>query len=157
MFSCAILIDQFTKSQVRALFPVGTSVHVGGPVYLTHVENTGSVFGIGQGHVLIPTIATILILVLIPWAVRQLHARYGYVLTVAEAACVGLIAGGAIGNLVDRIVRSAVTDFVDIHLFAGLRWPAFNAADASVVIGTFILFVVFMRHSVSGAAVNANP
>ncbi len=157
MFSCAILADQITKSQVRLLLPIGQSVHVGGPLYLTHVENAGSVFGFGQGHVLIPTIATLIILILIPLVVRDLYVRYGYVLTVLESACVGLIAGGAVGNLVDRIVRSAVTDFIDVHLFASFRWPAFNVADSSVVIGTLILLAAFLRHGASGAERNANP
>lgn len=157
MFSCATLLDQITKFRVRAVLEVGQSVHVAGPVYLTHVENTGSVFGLGQGHVLIPTIATSLILILIPFMVRHLYVRYGYVLTRLEAACVGLIAGGAIGNLIDRVVRSAVTDFVDVQLFAGYRWPAFNVADASVVVGTLVLLAAFVRHGAAGAEHNANP
>jgi signal peptidase II len=153
---CAAVLDQLTKLQVRAALEVGQSVHLVGSVYLTHVENTGAVFGLGQGYVLIPTIATLFILILIPFIVRHLYVRYGYVLTRLEAACVGLIAGGAIGNLIDRIARSAVTDFVDVVLFPGYHWPAFNVADASVVVGTLILLVAFMRHGASGVERNAN-
>jgi signal peptidase II len=59
----AVLLDQLTKLKVREGLEIGRSVHVFGPVYLTHVENTGSVFGIGQGYVIVPTIATIAILI----------------------------------------------------------------------------------------------
>ena len=154
---CAALVDQFTKLQIRAALEVGQSVHLFGTVYLTHVENTGSVFGLGQGYVLIPTIATLFILILIPFIVRHLYVRYGYMLTHLEAACVGLIAGGAIGNLIDRVTRSAVTDFIDAVLFQGFHWPAFNIADSSVVVGTLILLAAFMRHGASEAERNANP
>jgi len=154
---CAAVLDQVTKLQVRALLGVGQSVHVAGPVYFTHVENAGSVFGLGQGYVLVPTIATLVILILIPFGVRHLHVRYGYVLTSLESACLGLIAGGAIGNLIDRVARSAVTDFVDVVLFSGFHWPAFNVADSSVVVGTLILLVAFFKHGASGAQHNVSP
>lgn len=51
-----------------------------------------------------------------------------------EAAGLGAIAGGAIGNIVDRVSRGAVVDYLDLHV-AGWRWPAFNFADVGIVIG----------------------
>ncbi len=136
---------------------LGQSVHVAGPINLTHVENTGSVFGIGQGYVIVPTVATIAILVAVPFILRHLRTHYGYSLTTLEAACVGLIIGGAVGNLIDRITRSAVTDFVDVEILPGFRWPAFNVADACVVVGTIVLLIVVLRHSTREAERNANP
>lgn len=146
--SCAVLLDQLVKLKVREVLEVGRSIHVAGPIYLTHVENTGSVFGIGQGYVIIPTIATIVILLAVPVILWYLKSRHGYMLSPFESACAGLIVGGAIGNLIDRVSRSAVTDFVDVVIFPGIHWPAFNVADACVVVGTLFLVVVFSIHSV---------
>jgi signal peptidase II len=157
LFFVAVALDQVTKVWIRATFQLGESRHVIGPVNLTYVENTGAVFGLGQGYVLIPTIATIAILVLMPLAIRYLRIHYGHSLDGIEAACVGLIAGGAIGNLIDRIMRSAVTDFVDVEILPGIRWPAFNVADACVVVGTILLFVVFYRHDTHQTRHHANP
>lgn len=156
LLSGAILLDRITKIQVRAVLPVGESVHVVGPVFFTHVENTGAVFGLGQGYVLIPTIASLVILALIPLIVRHLHAQYGYVPTKYEAACLGLIAGGAIGNLIDRVVFSAVTDFVDVELLPGFHWPAFNVADVCIVSGTILLLIAFFRRGAGGVERNVN-
>ena len=52
--------------------------------------------------------------------------------------CTGLIIGGAIGNVIDRILHRAVFDFLDFHAF-GFHWPAFNIADSSICVGVFIL------------------
>ncbi|NLE94898.1 MAG: signal peptidase II [Dehalococcoidia bacterium] len=146
LLTVAVVADQLTKAWVRTTFHVGESLHIGGPVNLTYVENAGAVFGIGQGYFVIPTIATVLILIALPLIIRHLKARCGYMLTKLEAACVGLIAGGAVGNLIDRLTRSAVTDFVDIELFPDFHWPAFNVADSCVVVATIMLFIVLVRH-----------
>ena len=148
----AVLLDQLTKLKVREVLEIGRSVHVFGPVYLTHVENTGSVFGIGQGYVIVPTIATIAILIAVPIILWYLKSRHGYVPSTFESACAGLIIGGAIGNLIDRVGRAAVTDFVDVVILPGVHWPAFNVADACVVVGTIFLLVVFSMYSVHQSA-----
>jgi signal peptidase II len=54
------------------------------------------------------------------------------------AVAVGLIAGGALGNAIDRVVRGAVADFFDVHM-AGYHWPAFNVADAGISVGVALL------------------
>jgi len=149
------LLDQATKLWVRATFQLGESVHVFGPLSLTHVENRGAVFGIGQGYVALPAVATALILVALPIVIRYLRVKHGYHLTRLDAICVGLVAGGAIGNLIDRVGRAAVTDFVDVTLFPGYHWPAFNVADACVVIATLLLLLIFFRHGAAEAARNA--
>lgn len=157
LLTAVAVADQLTKVWVRTTFHVGESVHIGGPVNLTYVENAGAVFGIGQGYFVIPTIATILILIAIPLIIRHLKVRYGYMITKLEAVCVGLIGGGAIGNLIDRVTRSAVTDFVDIELFPGFHWPAFNLADSCVVVATIMLFIVLARHGSHEVEHNATP
>lgn len=67
-----------------------------------------------------------------------------------EAAALGLISGGAIGNIIDRLQRGAVTDFIDLHL-AEWHWPAFNFADIAIVVGAALLAgTSFFSASVSG-------
>ncbi len=55
-----------------------------------------------------------------------------------EAMSAGLVAGGAIGNIIDRSMRGLVTDFLDLHI-AGLSWPTFNLADTAIVMGAIVL------------------
>ena len=140
-----ILVDQLSKSWVRATLDVGESIPVLGPLSLTLVGNTGSVFGIGQGFILVPTLASIAFLVLIPVALRHARLRYGYVPSRIEAGCIALIAGGAIGNLIDRVVLSYVTDFIDVELFPGVHWPFFNFADSCIVVGTIVLLAILIK------------
>ncbi len=147
-----ILVDQLSKAWVRAALDVGESIRVLGPLSLTRVENTGSVFGIGQGYILIPTAASIVVLVLIPIALRHLRLRYGYIPSRIEAACIALIAGGAIGNLIDRVVLSCVTDFIDVELLPGVHWPFFNFADSCIVVGTIVLLPILFKRGTFVAA-----
>ena len=147
-----ILLDQMSKAWVKATLDVGESIRVLGPLSLTRVENTGSVFGIGQGYILIPIVASIAVLVLIPFALRHIRLRYGHVPSHIEAVCIALVAGGAIGNLIDRVVLSHVTDFVDIELLPGVHWPSFNFADSCIVVGTLVLLVVLIKRGASVVA-----
>jgi signal peptidase II len=155
ILSVALVLDQLTKARVRSLLDLGESIHVGGPLFLTHVRNTGSVFGVGQGYVIVPTIATILILAAIPVLLRHLYVRYATVPTLFESACIGLIAGGAIGNLVDRITMAGVTDFLDVALTPSYHWPAFNVADMGIVGGTLLLLIAILRRDSRGATHDA--
>jgi len=144
-----IMADQLTKVWIRESFALGESVHVIGPIFFTHVLNTGAVFGLGQGYVIIPTIATIVVLALIPIILRHLIVHHNFAPNILEIISVALIAGGAIGNLIDRIIFRGVTDFIDIEILPGIRWPAFNVADASIVVGTLLLLFVMYRRGTS--------
>ncbi|MCP5933988.1 signal peptidase II, partial [Klebsiella pneumoniae] len=57
-----------------------------------------------------------------------------------QAAALGLVIGGALGNLVDRLRHGAVTDFLDFHV-QGYHWPAFNLADSGIVLGVALLLI----------------
>jgi signal peptidase II len=70
------------------------------------------------------------------------------------AASVGLIAGGALGNVVDRLRHGAVTDFLDFHV-AGYHWPAFNLADTAIFVGVAFLLLVGGRSEPTGAPTSA--
>ncbi|SDD95359.1 lipoprotein signal peptidase [Belnapia rosea] len=67
-----------------------------------------------------------------------------------QAVALGLIIGGALGNLVDRLRHGAVTDFLDFHA-QGYHWPAFNLADSGIVLGAALLLAAELRASTSRA------
>jgi len=150
-----VVLDQALKALVRSSLELGDSVHLFGPVSLVHVANRGAVFGLGQGYVVVPTVASILILIALPLLLRRARIRYGYAPSRLEAVCLALIAGGAIGNLIDRLVLGSVTDFIDIELLFGAHWPAFNLADSCVVVGTLALLCLLHRRGLFDGSVNA--
>ena len=151
--ACALVValDQISKAWVRDSIPMGLVVHIAGRLHLTHIANTGLVFGLGQGNVLLPTLTSVLILALVPIVIWRAHTEYGYSPSWLEAACVALIAGGAIGNLVDRLTLHYVTDFVLIRLFGETFWPAFNVADAGIVCGTIVLILSVLHRDLHNA------
>lgn len=118
-----VLVDQVTKAIVVSSLADGQRESLVLGIELTNTANRGLAFGIGQGRgfVLAVTIAA-LALVLVWFALDP--RRPGLALSV------GLLAGGALGNLADRVRASAVTDFIDLPL-----WPAFNLADVAITLG----------------------
>ena len=79
---------------------------------------------------LLPLIATAIVIVLSVWLYRVDRTLIG--------VAIGLIIGGAIGNVIDRLHYGAVADFIDIHV-AGFHWPAFNVADSGITVGAVLL------------------
>jgi signal peptidase II len=118
-----VLVDQVTKAIVVSSLAIGQQESLVLGLKLTNTANRGLAFGIGQGRgfVLAVTIVA-LALVLVWFAVDP--RRPGLWLSV------GLLAGGALGNLADRVRADAVTDFIDFPL-----WPAFNLADVAITLG----------------------
>lgn len=149
VLSLAVIADQITKIYVRDSLALGQSIHLFGPVHLTHVQNTGAVFGLGQGYTIVPTIASIVVLALIPLMLRHMSVHHHYTPSLFESCSIGLVAGGAVGNLIDRIAFGAVTDFIDVAVLPGFRWPAFNVADSCIVIGTILILIILFRHAAS--------
>ena len=129
-------LDQATKHWALEDLADGP-VDIVGSLRLNLAFNTGAAFSGGRGFgPLIAVLVVIVVIVLILGRRRVIHSALG---TVA----VGLIAGGAVGNLSDRLLRAgdgvlggAVVDFVDLQW-----WPVFNVADAAVVVGGFLLVV----------------
>jgi signal peptidase II len=122
-----VLIDQVSKAIVTSTIAVDDHRGLALGFSLTNSPNTGLAFGIGSGHgvVLAVTIAA-LALVLLWFALDP--GRPGLWLAV------GLLAGGALGNLADRVRADAVTDFIDPPF-----WPAFNLADVAITLGALWL------------------
>ena len=130
-----VAIDQLIKYwAVQHLAPVHTIGLIPGVLQLTYVENYGAAFGILQQKTffLIGLTAMVLLVGIILLAMRKLKAPMLII-------SIMLMIGGGAGNLVDRVFRRFVVDYLDISpLF---RFPVFNFADCCVVIGTVLLFV----------------
>jgi signal peptidase II len=126
-----VVLDQITKALIRAsLEPVETVVLIKRLVYITHVRNTGAAFGLmpGQQSLFILTSVLVLLGIVLYWW----RARPS---SLVLSLSLGLVAGGAIGNLIDRAVSGRVTDFIDIRIL-----PVFNVADMAIVAGAAGLF-----------------
>ena len=124
-----LLLDQLTKFLVRAYLPFGHSYPARGFFRFTHAENTGSAFGILQGHNT-PLIFVSFVGIVVLALIYQSQPRPTNLLRLS----LGLQIGGAIGNLLDRFRLGAVTDFIDVG-----PWPIFNLADASIISGLALL------------------
>jgi len=134
-----VVLDQLTKLvALDRLAPGAPVTVVPGLVALTLVMNPGLAFGLlagvppGWRWIVVP-LSLLALLVLFRVALRILPTG-GW----RERAAIGLVFGGAVGNLVDRARFGAVVDFVDVH-FRGYHWPAFNVADSAITIGVAML------------------
>ena len=130
----AVVADQVTKHVVTRTLPLDDSVHVAGPLSIHHVQNSGIAFGLFSSATAVVTVVTAGAVV---WMV-VFFARSGSRHPVLPAA-LGLLIGGSVSNLVDRIRLHHVTDFIDLKW-----WPAFNLADSFIVVGVAILLAALV-------------
>ena len=134
----AIIIDQLTKLFVQGYFDkVNMPVSFGGFFNLVEAWNTGvsfSMFNDGGllGIVLLSVFAIGVVIFLMFWLKKETNRL--------TQISLGLIIGGAIGNVVDRIRFGAVYDFLDFY-YKTWHWPAFNMADSFICIGAFIIIL----------------
>ena len=126
-----LALDQATKQLVMHSLERGESRNVFFGIELTNVRNKGVAFGAfggGGAPVTLLTLAAVAFLI----AYFALHVRRPWLWLP-----VGMVAGGAFGNLLDRVRQGSVTDFIDPML-----WPAFNVADMAIVLGILALLYV---------------
>jgi signal peptidase II len=135
--------DQLSKLWVRAHLALGESLNITDRLSIIHIENTGSAFGLLANQTfLIITISIAGSLFIL------LFLRYLSPATNLSVVSIGLILGGSVGNLIDRIRFGSVADFIYFRLWGDFRWPAFNIADAAIVVGVFVLIYSFYRSGV---------
>ena len=129
----ALGVDQLSKYIIRTNFELGESWPSEGLLRLTHVTNTGSAFGLFPNQTSLLTVASIVAILLLIYFYRT-QVSSSRLLRFA----IGLQLGGALGNLLDRLISGAVVDFIDFGW-----WPIFNVADSSIVVGMTLLVVIF--------------
>jgi signal peptidase II len=135
VITAAIIItaDQISKSCIRnytgefPLFEIGI-------FRIIDVQNTGSSFGLFQGQNFVLTIVAFFGIALVLGLGTFITLRYPPLDTWYTKFILGLIFAGTVGNLIDRLARGYVTDFIDIG-----PWPTFNVADSSMVCGVILL------------------
>jgi signal peptidase II len=141
VLALVVLIDQVTKALVRNGVDVGEEDSVLPAVSLVHVRNTGVAFGAFSG-------GGIIVVVLV---VGALSALLYYFVTHIDKPLIwlptGMLLGGSIGNIIDRVRDGAVTDFVKLP-----AWPAFNVADMSITFGVLVLLWVIEQKDGADAA-----
>jgi signal peptidase II len=145
VLAAAILVlDQITKLVALDRLPLGVAVPVvDGLLSLTLVLNPGLAFGL-LGSIppawrwVVAVLSLVALAVLARVALRVLPSG-GW----PGRLAIGLIFGGAVGNLIDRARFGAVVDFVDVH-WRGWHWPAFNVADSAITVGVTLLALRLM-------------
>ena len=134
-----LLLDQATKAAIDSALVLGERVPViGDLVVLWHVRNEGAAFSLFQGGQVFFLIITVLAFAMLIYFQRAFRGR-----GVALYVVLGLILGGTLGNLIDRLRLGYVTDFISIGI-GNLRWPTWNVADASIVVGILALVAYLM-------------
>lgn len=133
---CALVLaaDQAAKAAIEAHLVVGQRVEVLGPLELTLAHNSGVAFGLAGGAGVGLVLVTLAALAVVAYLFARNPTRRGMWIAV------GLVAGGALGNLVDRIRADHVTDFIHVG-----SWPAFNLADVAISAGVILLVLLYLR------------
>lgn len=135
--AAVFILDQATKLIILKYVGPYDIISVTSFLNIVFVENTGSAFGmfksLGNIFFIMVALAAMMVVSYLIVKSRQDGMAFAFVL------------GGAAGNLLDRITRGAVVDFLDFHAF-GWHWPAFNVADTALTVGVGLLFIsVFLR------------
>ena len=143
--AAVLLVDLVTKLVVVARIEPGEDIRVlGGALYLTHLRNTGAAFSFAEGFTVVFTLVALAVVVVIVRTARRLFST-GWAVTL------GLVLGGAVGNLVDRVfrdpgfLRGGVVDFLSVLGPDGEMWPVFNVADSAIVCGGILGAVLALR------------
>lgn len=135
--AAVIVIDQVAKAIVRSEIVIGEEIDVFGPLGLTQTHNTGVAFGLAGGTGAPLIIVMLIALGVVTYLFAQDPARPG--MWVAS----GLLAGGAVGNLIDRVGAGHVTDFIELP-----PWPPFNVADVCITVGVILLVLIYLREGI---------
>ena len=130
----AIAADQLTKQLVSSELALDGEAHVLGPLSIHHVQNSGIAFGLfSQATSIVIAVTTVAVAWMLVYFSRS-GGRHPILPT-----ALGLLIGGSVSNLVDRVRLGHVTDFLDLKF-----WPAFNLADSFIVIGVAILLLALV-------------
>ena len=126
---CAFGADQLTKWLVTSRLALGSSVSIAGSLEISHVQNSGIAFGFFSQATSLVIVLTSTVVLWMVFFFAHSGARHPLL-----PAALGLVVGGSVSNLFDRVVHGYVTDFVDFGF-----WPSFNLADTFIVCGVAVL------------------
>ncbi len=136
-FTTALLLvaaDQLSKLWIRSNLAIGESLFEVGFFRLTHVHNSGAAFGLFQDQTFALTIVSLVAVAALLLYALFFHHKFPFLDNRLGKLALGLVLGGTVGNLIDRIYLGYVTDFIAVSI-----WPAFNIADSAIVVGIIIL------------------
>jgi signal peptidase II len=128
-----LVADQAAKALIEANLVPGEQVDVFGPLQFTLAHNRGVAFGLASGGGVLLVALTVAALGFVGVLFARDPTRPGM------WVAIGLLAGGALGNLVDRVRVGEVTDYIDL-----LSWPPFNLADVAVTLGVVVLALSYL-------------
>jgi len=145
-FVCT-LVDQIIKNVLISVLSVGSSISViDGFFSITFLENTGAAFSILSSNTLFLILISILALNLIYFFLIK-----GKKLNNFEEIIYGILIGGIIGNLIDRVVHGSVIDYLDFNLF-GYDFPVFNFADICIVVSIILIIISICKGEKHGVS-----
>ena len=140
-----LALDQITKYLITKHLFMNQSIPIGrGWINLVYIHNSGVAFGFFNGPknlsktLLLSGITLVAVGVVFYFLWRATRER-----NIKQGIFLGMICGGALGNLIDRVRFGSVTDFIDIY-YKNIHWPAFNVADASISVGIILLVLQLM-------------
>lgn len=138
--AAVVLTDQATKASIVQRMALGDSTRVIGDFFrITHAQNPGGAFGLFRNSGLVFKVLSFVAVILLVVAACVVPAR-GWSGRIAY----GMVLGGAVGNLVDRLCVGRVVDFLDVGV-GDVRWPVFNVADIAIVVGVGLFLLVSLR------------
>jgi signal peptidase II len=146
-----VAVDQLTKAWVAANVAPGQAIEIAGDALrIVHGRNTGGIFGLfGDSATLLGLASTVVIAIIVVYMARE-GTRSHWLLTVA----LGFLIGGAVGNLIDRLLLGHVIDWVDAGL-GDMRWYTFNVADSAISVALVLLVVLALVGDRLGSADHA--
>ncbi|MGE5407124.1 MAG: signal peptidase II [Syntrophothermus sp.] len=138
-----VAVDQVAKRLAERGIAVGAEVDLLGPLRLTLTHNRGVAFGLAGGSGAPLALATLAALGFVVYLLARDPARP------LLWAATGLLAGGALGNLADRLRAGQVTDFIELP-----HWPAFNLADCAITCGVVLLAFSYLREAAGAPGID---
>ena len=141
-FALTLVLDQVSKLWIDATLGFADRIPVfEGFFYITHVRNPGAAFGLFTDAPAAIRFGLFVGITLVAIALILSFYRRLAPGDRLSALSLGLILGGAVGNLIDRIARGEVVDFLKFILWGGYEWPDFNLADSFIVVGVALLVI----------------
>lgn len=147
------ILDQITKIAAVKFLMLKSAIEIIPNIFhLRYAENRGAAFSLFSNY---PQLLTIISLILVPilliWGIKIDKGNK------IDKIAFGLICGGAIGNVFDRVVRGYVIDFIDVHWKDIYHWPTFNIADSAICIGIgFFIYANFFRKNTNSIELSSS-